>query len=301
MKKFGVLTKSDNALAAEADGRFPMSSAKRELRNLLPQLTLRQCEALLEHRHDGEWHHIGSYANEVNYYNVMDAAEWYDENRKEAERLLNGVALPNNSVQQVQAKIAWTEWTGSRNRPEAHEYEFNGPATIKGDWITFVEIVGDRNIQRRKKISGNWINVTIFKSPKEEVAEWRQKNELIQQIGDKDLRRWRRWLTDTEVDQIRRERSRTAQYRKSQRRYVRIKSKAYSLVNGHSGQRQSRIAAWKVSVNETSSVQIVTVGRYSRQFESDDPNHVANYIAKVITDEDYRTAAHDEEGKYRSL
>lgn len=64
--------KSDNAYSAESTGKYPMSTAKTKLREII-SITAELAERALLATHDGEWHHVGKYANECKYYDVMDA------------------------------------------------------------------------------------------------------------------------------------------------------------------------------------------------------------------------------------
>lgn len=66
--EFGTLIKSDNALFAEDNGRFPATMLCKKLR--LP------AEIVDYLPWDGEWHHVSSFANKVNYYNLARVREW---------------------------------------------------------------------------------------------------------------------------------------------------------------------------------------------------------------------------------
>lgn len=67
----GSYSRSYNAEVAEDEGRCPMSRAKKIVaeRHGCSQTV---AAAALELLHDGEWHHVGKYANCVNYYNAAD-------------------------------------------------------------------------------------------------------------------------------------------------------------------------------------------------------------------------------------
>lgn len=58
---------------AESKGRMPMTRAIKELRVCVP-CTIREAREVLEETYDGEWHHVGKYANACNYYDVGAAA-----------------------------------------------------------------------------------------------------------------------------------------------------------------------------------------------------------------------------------
>lgn len=68
MKNNGILSKSDNALRAETEGRFTLTELCRQLK--LPT----EIEAALPW--DGEWHHVSAFANEVRYYRLARVESW---------------------------------------------------------------------------------------------------------------------------------------------------------------------------------------------------------------------------------
>ena len=187
--KYGTLIKSDNALLAEAESRYPITEATKRLRDELVQreikATLQQCRrALEEYGYDGEWHHVSRYANKVNYYDVSAVLEMLDEpnSRKVLETFL---AKPSRKLtteaKTVHVLISWKTWHGSRNYRKSSEHEWGGTAQVKGSWIYFDG--------RRKKMSGNWIDVRhISKAEAEEYVRIRKVAELQEQI-DAEYRR----------------------------------------------------------------------------------------------------------------
>lgn len=68
MKINGIMLKSDNALKAEDEGRFPLTTASKLLRLRLAdhgvKVTLAVSRKLLQKfGNSGEWHHVGKLAN----------------------------------------------------------------------------------------------------------------------------------------------------------------------------------------------------------------------------------------------
>ncbi len=59
------------AREAEANGRMPMSRAKKVVADRLG-CTQAVAAAALELLHDGEWHHVGKFASQVGYYDSAD-------------------------------------------------------------------------------------------------------------------------------------------------------------------------------------------------------------------------------------
>lgn len=63
--------RSINGRIAESEGRHPLSRAKKVVAEQFG-CTQVVAAAALELLHDGEWHHVGKYAAEVNYYDSTD-------------------------------------------------------------------------------------------------------------------------------------------------------------------------------------------------------------------------------------
>lgn len=67
----GSYSRSYNAEVAESEGRAPMSRAKV---TVAAEFGCSQsiAQAALNMLHDGEWHHVGRYANRVDYFDAAD-------------------------------------------------------------------------------------------------------------------------------------------------------------------------------------------------------------------------------------
>ena len=171
MKIGGVLCKSDNAIKAERDDRYPMTAAKRVLKERLAangiKVTLAQAEWLLKELRCGtEWHHVSKFANEIDYYDVGNAVEQLaplggdEEDVRAAATLIEQTRLAcrkktKPTERTFRVRIEYTEWSGRGRYKSRDDREYEGPATIRGDWVTFDG--------KRKKMSGNWIKVTEMK------------------------------------------------------------------------------------------------------------------------------------------
>lgn len=75
MAGYAGYSKSNNAVQAEREGRYPLSIAKKVLQELFIsdfgwKVSLKDCTELLEQEYDGEWHHSSKFYNRINYYNV---------------------------------------------------------------------------------------------------------------------------------------------------------------------------------------------------------------------------------------
>lgn len=162
MKNHGVLIKSDRAILAESKGCFPMTYAKKHLRDELKVMriksTLYGCELLLKEygNEDLEWHHSSKFAREVDYYDVHAVIEEFDESPSEALYKMAMATKPKKKEVKAEirnVKLKYRNWiTNSRYRVKRYE----GPATIKGDWIHFEGT--------KKKLSGDYIEVEYLDS-----------------------------------------------------------------------------------------------------------------------------------------
>jgi hypothetical protein len=165
MKLYGVLFKSDRAIEAEANNRFPMTKAKAELKKVLRSMgykaTLFGCELLLkQHGNTGEWHHVSKFAREVYYYDVDAVAELFENDPSQEDLKLATASKPKPlESEKMNVKLEYREYYSKRNyRIETHL----GPATITGDWITF----GDK----RKRLSGRYLWVEILSDEELDAA-----------------------------------------------------------------------------------------------------------------------------------
>lgn len=127
-------SKSLNARAAEADGRFPASRMAEVLRDkgLFRGVTPADIKAAV---HSGEWHHVGSYAARVDYYGLDDVFQFRRELRAAIAARKAKAAPAERRFENCTAR--WLEWSGSRRHPRATERTAEGVAiTVKGNWAT---------------------------------------------------------------------------------------------------------------------------------------------------------------------
>jgi len=155
MKIYGVLTKSDNAIEAESQGRFSASEIARQL-----CVPCGAVKALFPH--SGEWHHVGKYANKVDYFNLGDCEEFIGDD--------HGHALVDNWKRDWKSAklklvifsgltISWEEFSGGFCHPNCHKYHDENAALIYTGG-TFVEIVLPNGKILKKKWNGNHLHLS---------------------------------------------------------------------------------------------------------------------------------------------
>ena len=126
-------SKSNNAHAAEGNGRFPASEIARQLK--VPVAFIKQHAP-----HNGEWHHSSKYYNVVQYYDLATVRDWlagdgdYVPSGKEptggdmlAEWRMQQKALAQSGASVARGmSIKYLEWSGSRSHPHATEVVEHG-------------------------------------------------------------------------------------------------------------------------------------------------------------------------------
>ena len=118
------------------------------------------------------WHHTGSYANETDFYQVIDGRD-ADLNQvftdlDEEEKVLKEAKLRQKEEKRLSESIEekcyfrFGVWSGSKKHPKLDYYRAYG--IKKGVWIYYM----DGSILKKKKASGNYVNVlyTYNRAPK---------------------------------------------------------------------------------------------------------------------------------------
>jgi len=109
MAGYSGYSKSNNALAAEEDGRWPMTVARKIVAKKTG-LKVAEAQQLLEKLHTGEYHHTSKRYNATRYYDTVHAIEYH--------RLTTfAAALPD-------------DWTARMNEPRK---------AVENDTRTFAE------------------------------------------------------------------------------------------------------------------------------------------------------------------
>lgn len=114
-------SKSNNAVAAEAHGRYPTTAAARLLGVPVAWVKL---------QHTREWHHTSGWYNSTDYYDVETLAEHLatDYGQEQLAQVKAEIAAQKKKPETVitGATVRWLEWVGTRNHPRAIERESTG-------------------------------------------------------------------------------------------------------------------------------------------------------------------------------
>ena len=141
-------SKSNNAIEAEENGRFPAS--------ILAKKIGVKSGAIKEILSPSEWHHTSKMYNKTNYYDMEEALERIDELKSWREPKKENIVYKNCSVE-------FLEWGGSRKHPRATVRKYDGlEVNVKGDWFEFeiqLSPTYKKKIRKKKNTNGFFIKI----------------------------------------------------------------------------------------------------------------------------------------------
>jgi len=144
MSGYSEFSKSNNAISAEEEGRFPASRAAKRLN--IPTGFIRDCCQFA--RQNNEYHHVSKYYNEVAYYDAAEIQRWIDKHPDTEEEAggpfdaaLARWRCEQNKPQVVHTNVTvtWLEWGGTRSHPHASERTVAG-CTVRDEGGKFVTV-----------------------------------------------------------------------------------------------------------------------------------------------------------------
>lgn len=134
MSGYNGFSKSNNAIDAETNGRFPASECARRL--CVPVEFIRA-------QGTSEWHHTSKHYNCTEYYDLDLIREHLetDEGRAKLDAINSELKAKKSTPEIVHAPadVKWLEWTGSRKHPKCTEMSATG-ATVTDRGGKFVEV-----------------------------------------------------------------------------------------------------------------------------------------------------------------
>ena len=123
MAGYFEFSKSNNAIAAEEDGRYPATQLAKRL-----GVTTQAIKATLE---PCEWHHTSKMYNKTDYYDMEEAIDRIDELKAFRPAKASEIVHENCTVHFV-------EWSGTQRRPKATEHTLKSVKVVeKGSFLTF--------------------------------------------------------------------------------------------------------------------------------------------------------------------
>ncbi len=134
MAGYNGFSKSNNAVSAEANGRFPASKCAKILG--VPVEFIRAQGSC-------EWHHTSKHFNTTPYYDLESIREHLEtsEGQQQLSEIKADLASKKTATATIyeNADVAWIEWSGTRNHPRATNYTATG-ATVTDGGGKFVEV-----------------------------------------------------------------------------------------------------------------------------------------------------------------
>lgn len=150
MAGYSGFSKSNNAVAAEAHGRYPATAAARLLGVPVAWVKL---------QHTREWHHTSSWYNSTDYYDIDTLSEHLatDEGQEQLAQVKTEIASRKQTASRVitGATVRWLEWVGTRNHPRAIERESTGcTVTDTGGKFVTVALPDGTTFKKGKATNG---------------------------------------------------------------------------------------------------------------------------------------------------
>lgn len=182
---YAGFSKSNNAVEAESENKFPASIAAKKLG--VSTAAIKACIPT------NEWHHYGTYYNEVYVYDITpylmlknneDMSEYYDEDEiqefKNTYQEMKDMSkkIPTDE-KKYKANVKYIEWGGSRKHPTATTINYNNITVIeKGQFYTF--ILPDKTTVR-KKIGSNGTEVTPMEEIKRRIKAEKERSKMMKE------------------------------------------------------------------------------------------------------------------------
>ncbi len=156
MAGYDGYSKSNNAVAAESEGRYPASTLARKL-----GVKTGAIRALMD---PCEWHHTSKRYNTTDYYDGADLLllarggtieateeDWYDDPNELLTALRNWKPPKTAAKTWTGCTVTWLEWGGTRKRPAATEETADG-CTIEWKGGKFCTVTFSSGATMRKGI-----------------------------------------------------------------------------------------------------------------------------------------------------
>ena len=155
-------SKSNNAVDAEREGKFPLSKATFIVSKLL-NITKDKAKWLLEYIGPCEWHHTSSHYNRTNYYdtNIDSIIDYLNLDTEEQiiEFINNSYVKPENKEKGYYGNFEYIIWGGTRNRPTADEQILRNVYIVEKGSFYYVYDKPNGNLLVKKKIGSNGTKV----------------------------------------------------------------------------------------------------------------------------------------------
>lgn len=148
MAGYDGFSKSNNAVAAEEDGRFPASVVARNLR--VPIDAVRAYES-------SEYHHTSKFFSKTDYYDQRRVAGWLLMSVEGQQALREACAEAKAARQSTvydDCRVEWLEWSVTRAHPKATEMKADGcRVEVRGQTAT-ITLPSGETLRKRLSCTG---------------------------------------------------------------------------------------------------------------------------------------------------
>ncbi len=146
MAGYNNFSKSNNAIDAESNGRFPASVVAKKLKVPTSVIT--------DNHSPCEWHHSSKAYNKVDYYDLEDISTWLGTTKGKAAVEAAKAALKSGATIYHNCHVEWLEWSGSLRNAKCTEKKANGATvSVKGVTATVTLATGE-TFQKRLSTNG---------------------------------------------------------------------------------------------------------------------------------------------------
>lgn len=176
-------SKSNNAIQAEEEGKFPLSQASKIVASNFG-ITQKQAKWLLEKIGPCEWHHTSSHYNRTDYYDtneneIIDSVSSFVEDVSTKEDVVEYVTgnyqAPIITEEGYQADFDYIIWGGTRSHPKANKQHLENVYVVEKGSFYYVYDKKDGNLIVKKKIGSNGTYVHTL--PTQEELDAKNKSE----------------------------------------------------------------------------------------------------------------------------
>jgi hypothetical protein len=149
MAGYDGFSKSNNAVQAELDGKFPKSLAVKIIAKKY-SVSQKRAEKFLSTVPPCEWHHSSKNYNKVDYFQTdleEDQVAFLRSLNVPEQKKFEKITLENQ-------EIKWIEWSGSLKKPKATEKTAVGKVEILTETTVLVLIEGTAPFKKRLSTNG---------------------------------------------------------------------------------------------------------------------------------------------------
>ena len=165
-------SKSNNAVEAEKNGRYPASK--------IAKITGVPTSLIKQHVPPCEWHHTSRWYNQTDYFDPEKVRTFFHSETGE-KILAQHKAEKTETTIYHDCKVKWLEWSGSKARPKCTKMEiFGATVSVKGQTATISH--GKTSFQKRLSTNGFDFTPDHTKAERERIKKEAKSKKKYDQI-----------------------------------------------------------------------------------------------------------------------